>query len=75
MTDVQEILDELLDSKDPQAHIDLCNKIQSIFLNNYRINIEVEADILNYECIDHFILDKLYDRTGQSELINLNLYS
>lgn len=75
MTDVQEILDELLDSKDPQTHIDLCNKIQSIFLTKYRINIEVDADILNYEYIDSFILDKLYDRTGQSELINLNLNS
>ena len=71
MTDVQEILDELLDNTDEQTHIDLCNKIQSIFLNNYRINIEVDADILNYEYIDSFILDKLYDRTEQSELINL----
>ena len=71
MTDVQEILDELLDNTDEQTHIDLCNQIQSIFLNNYRINIEVDADILNYEYIDSFILDKLYDRTEQSELINL----
>ena len=71
MTDIQEILDELLDNTDEQTHIDLCNKIQSIFLNNYRINIEVDADILNYEYIDSFILDKLYDRTEQSELINL----
>lgn len=71
MTKIQEILDELLENTDEQIHIDLCNKIQSIFLNKYRINIEVDADILNYEYIDHFILDKLYDRTEQSELINL----
>lgn len=71
MTDIQEILDELLDNIDEQVHIDLCNKIQSIFLNKYRINIEVDADILNYEGIDNFILDKLYDRTELSELINL----
>ena len=71
MTEIQEILDELLDNTDEQIHIDLCNKIQSIFLNNYRINIEVDADILNYEYIDNFIIDKLYDRTELSELINI----
>ena len=71
MTDIQEILDELLENTDEQIHIDLCNKIQSIFLNKYRINIEVDADILNYEYIDNFIIDKLYDRTELSELINI----
>ena len=71
MPDIQEILDELLENTDEQTHIDLCNKIQSRFLNKYRINIEVEADILNYEYIDHFILDKLCNRTEQSELINI----
>ena len=71
MTEIQEILDELLENTDEQIHIDLCNKIQSIFLNKYRINIEVDADILNYEYIDNFIIDKLYDRTELSELINI----
>ena len=71
MTEIQEILDELLDNTDEQTHIDLCNKIQSIFLNNYKINIEVDADILNYEYIDNFIIDKLYDRTELSELISI----
>lgn len=71
MTDIQKILDKLLDNTDEQIHIDLCNKIQSIFLTKYRINIEVDSDILNYEYIDHFIIDKLYDRSEQSELINL----
>ncbi len=71
MTDIQKILDELLENTDEQTHIDLCNKIQSIFLNKYRINIEVDANILFYEYIEHFIIDKLYDRTEQSELINL----